>query len=128
MIEEQVRNPYDRIEVVIKGHTLSARPIEFINDKAGMPYQAIKWETIDPENGHMVQFGIEEVVIRNDIAYLGEVPNNKESVQINKKEIKKKEKKNREIARKAEIKEEKVKDEIEECPFIDPIEAGVYNV
>lgn len=60
-------SPYDRIDIMINGAQLTARPIEFEYDEKGMPSKAIRYETVDPVTSQMVQFSLSDIDISGNL-------------------------------------------------------------
>jgi len=56
MDNEGVVNPFDRIELLVAGVKLSARPIDFDFDSNKNPIKATQYETTCPKCGNTIQF------------------------------------------------------------------------
>lgn len=129
--------PFDRIQVIVDGVEMMARPIDFVKDENGNPLRAIKWETVNPKNGQLIQFEIGEVSWIGEVAVWGE---NFEKVQPNGGNfIKINDAKKIPVTELKQLGATKVLGEKLEppvrvpkpesiCPFIDPIEQGIYKI
>lgn len=63
----QQESVYDRINVIIAGEELTARPIEFDLDASGMPIKAIRFETVDPTTGQLLQFNHNSSIVQPEV-------------------------------------------------------------
>jgi len=70
-------------------------------DPDGLPMKAIKWESVHPHTGQLLQFGEDEIFTENNVIYYG---------KSDKKPI------------------VKVVENVEYCPFQDPIELGLLTI
>ena len=122
-----MENLWDRIEVIVSGREkLTARPIEFKYDKDGNPTVVLRYETTCPICGELVQFNTTEMITKEGYQYI-----NCHCV----KEIKTKTSVNVLMQRpgievlndKKIVKKEVKVEEGHGCPFIDPIEAGLFD-
>ncbi len=55
-------NCYERIDILVNNTPLTARPIEYAHAEDGLPMKALKYETVNPDNGQLLQFDISEIV------------------------------------------------------------------
>lgn len=123
-IDEKV-NPYDRILVVVDGDEQYVRPIEFEMDKDENPTKAIKWEAVNPKNGQLLQFIENEIVIKDGKKYYKEFVEQVEqdsSIKIGRK-LKIMKEPSKVVEANKDVKPVEV-----ECPFIDPIEMGLFKL
>lgn len=126
MDSESDINPYDRITIIVDSHELTARPTEFMYDKDGNVQHATHYETTCPYCGNLIAFQIEQLrpdrrlgcpeckrgYNQND--YTQAVVDPTRSNVIVKKS-------GQQVERQAP---HQVSDE---CPFSDPIEAGLFS-
>ena len=108
---------YRRIDIVVGGESLTARPIEFEYDNEENPIKVLKYETTCPNCGQAIQFALSETIIINDISNVSCTcdANNKKIIK-NTVEIK------------ASGQESRfVKMAVQLVPFIDPIESGAFD-
>lgn len=114
-MDSQSINPFERIELLVVGVKLSARPIEFEFDKNKNPIKATKYETTCPKCGDMIQFfGVKESV---GCAACGAIAT---KVKIVEPSV---------IIKHGAVARRKVNDQEQRgCPFIDPVEVGVFKV
>jgi hypothetical protein len=134
---EETMIPFDRITVIIDGTEMMARPIEFINDEKGNPQRAVKWETVNPDTGQLIQFGIGDVTWVGEMAIWGKEvlnikPNGGNFIKItDAKRIPVTELKSLGATRVlGERPSPPVRIPRPEsvCPFLDPIEQGIYQI
>ena len=121
---------YDRIELIVAGkQKLSARPINFRYDDDGNPVEVTLYETTCPGCGNMIQFVPSQMVEKDGLWYVGCFVCNKGFVEPEKSapelvvepEV---------IVRPSGQKLEKERPLVpvdRGCPFIDPIEVGIFE-
>jgi hypothetical protein len=121
-MDNQSINPYERLDVVVVGNRLTARPIDFLYED-GKPVAATKYETTCPNCGSMLQFSVEEVIGVGSDNYVGchtcgegFVENNTQEKPIVEDKIV--------IIQNMEFKKKDQPPVDRGCPFIDPVEAG----
>ena len=66
--EEQI-NVFALLPVFIEDQEMQARPIEFEFDVEKNPLVALRWESVHPKTGELLQFGMENLVPREDGKY-----------------------------------------------------------
>lgn len=124
-------SPYDRIELVVAGtQTLSARPIDFEFDEDNEPISVTRYETTCPECGQMIVFESVDVVVRDGVSYIGcnscgkgHIPQDQPApVPVKQPEVV--------IAPSGQRLELERPPVIIDrgCPFIDPVEAGIFEL
>jgi len=94
---------YDSVDIEFNGFKLSARPILFNYDKNGNPISIIKYETLCPNCGNLIEIFDLSVI--------------KCTCKVNQQKI----------VKVGSVKSD-VKKEIETCPFVDPIELGIFKI
>jgi len=114
-------NVYDRIELVVVNMDLTARPIEFQFEN-DVPVAVTKYETVCPACSSMIHFTMDDTVTKDGKIYLGcphcrkmpaaPVPGQTTKIEPN-MIFEKKEK--RGIIEKG-------------CPFVDPLELGIFKL
>lgn len=62
---------YSLVDVVVDGHKLSARPVEFTYDSFGNPTSATKYECTCPNCGNLISFTLFEAVVFDKVPYVG---------------------------------------------------------
>jgi PHP family Zn ribbon phosphoesterase len=108
-------NPYDRISIQIGEYELTARPIDFIFENEE-PKLATQYETTCPSCSNMIQFYPEtKTSVQCPTCGYGKVIS--EVVRVDKLEVIES---GQVIGRKKPI-------VMAECPFIDPVELGLFN-
>jgi hypothetical protein len=116
---------FDRIDILVNGYELTARPIEFDYDAEGQPILVLKYETTCPTCGAMIQFGHTEHYY--DGHYVFNCPECKmedEGPEIE-SEIKKDQLIVQQnvvlVSQSQPLSPEKI------IPFLDPVEAGIFD-
>jgi protein-arginine kinase activator protein McsA len=112
-MDSQDINPHDRIELLVVGVRLTARPIEFEFDSKKNPIKATRYETTCPKCGNLIQFfGVKESVGCTSCGAT-------EAKAVE----------SRVLIRQGAVTKRKSDNQAQRgCPFIDPIEAGAFTM
>lgn len=121
MDDENV-SPYDLMTVIVVGHELSARPTQFKTDDDGNVLYATHYETVCPYCGNLIAFPLDQLRQDRKLGCL-ECKRGFDHIVHNP------------IISNVDIKKTGQRIEMEaprqindECPFLDPIESGVFNI
>lgn len=120
-------NPYDRIEIIIAGSKLTARPVDFDFGLDGNPIKAIKFESTCPICGQIILFVDKDIIKRGNAKYVGcnncnngffvDNQQNVSDAIVVKQEGQIIEKQQKEFAFDVKV----------DNPFVDPIEKGEFD-
>jgi predicted RNA-binding Zn-ribbon protein involved in translation (DUF1610 family) len=111
-------NPYDRISIQIGEYELTARPIDFIFED-GEPKFANQYETTCPSCSNMIHFDKDETTSKVNVqcSTCGYGKTVSDVVKADKLEV---------VAAGQIIGQKKQLVQVE-CPFVDPIELGLFD-
>jgi protein-arginine kinase activator protein McsA len=113
MDNQDIIGPYDRIELLVAGVKLTARPIEFEFDVGKNPIKATRYETTCPKCGNLIQFfGV--------LKSVGCTSCGATEVKAIEPRV---------LIRQGVVTRRKSDNQAQRgCPFIDPIEAGAFII
>jgi hypothetical protein len=118
--------PYDRIDVVVAGlEELTARPTKFETDDDGNPTLAIEFETTCPSCGEVINFIVEEIMQHGGKSHVN-CPNCQTNY-IDEYKDKKPDISVRMGGQKIDKEKPRQEKKGPVCPFIDPIEEGMFE-
>jgi hypothetical protein len=113
MDSQDIIGPHDRIELLVAGVKLTARPIEFEFDAGKNPIRATRYETTCPKCGDLIQF----FGVMKSVGCTSCGATEAKAVE------------SRVLIRQGAVTRRKSDNQAQRgCPFIDPVEAGAFRV
>lgn len=107
-------NIYDRIDVIIGGEKLTARPVEFEHDQDGNPVAVTKFETTCPLCGNAVQFSAPDTKPEEIVAVACDCKREPPVIAP--------------PSRLRPMAEKVLEAPVYVCPFVDPLELGLMII